>query len=227
MNDLFKRVMNEPKTIPTIFIIYNDGCPMKRWKPIDIEGLPNFVKQDKVPAIGNLDMYIDDRIVDIEKKFDAAITKASSMHKIVLVPMYKVFKPLLKCLAVKHFPVVYVNNLYRENDETGTETVTALLKGVSAYNADYELYTKLMGSSEDKARMNSLIPQDIMFTVRAFRQFACSNDLPLPIIYTYDSVDDIIEHFTRLNDDDASIIYNIIDKAMNNSFYIDMRVFDN
>ena len=41
----------------------------------------------------------------------------------------------------------------------------------------------------------------------------------------YDSVDDIIEHFTRLNDDDILIIYNIIDKAMN-SFYIDMNIFD-
>ena len=223
--DIFKRLMNKPESIPTIFIIVNDGCPMKRWRPLKIDGLPNFVAKENIPAIGNLDMYLDDTITDIEEKFDKAINKASSMHKIVLVPIYKFFKPLLKCLAVKHFPVVYVNNLYRENDETGTETVTALLKGVSAYNADYELCIKLMGSSEDKVRMNSLIPQDIIFTERSFKQFAYSNDLPLSIIYTYDSVDDIIEHFIRLNDDDILIICNIIDKAMN-SFYIDMNIFD-
>ena len=225
MKDIFKRLLNEPETVPTIFIIYNDGCPMKRWKPINIEGLPNFVKQDKVPAIGNLDMYIDDRIVDIEKKFDAAITKAASMHKIVLVPIYKTFKSCLKCLASKHLPVVYVNNLYRENEETGFTTL--LQKSLSAYNADYELYSKLMGSPEDKARMNSLIPHDIEFVSTAFEHFIYSNDLPLASIYNDDTVDAFIEHFTRFSDDDASMIYSIINKAMNNSFYIDMRVFDN
>ena len=225
MNDLLKRLLNEPESLPTVFIVINDGCPMRHWRPISIEGLPNFIAKEDVPVMGNIDMYLDDTITNIEKKFDAAITKAKDNHKIVLVPLYKSFKPLLKCLATKHLPVVYVNNLYRQNEETGF--ITLLQKSLSAYNADYGLYSKLMGSPEDKARMNSLIPQDIEFASTAFEHFIYSNDLPLASIYNDDTVDAFIEHFTRFSDDDASMIYNIIDKAMNNSFYIDMRVFDN
>ena len=226
MNDLFKRLLNEPKSLPTVFIIYNDGCPMKRWKPINIEGLPNFIKQDGIPAIGNLDMYLDDSIVDIEKKFDAAIAKAASMHKIVLVPMYKTFRQVLKALAINHYPVVYWNNLYRENAENGFTVLQQ--KSVEVYNNDYTLYSKLMGSDEDKVRMNSLIPQDIKFISAAFEQFVYMNNVPVPSIYDINiPIDEFIEYFIRMNDTDISMVYDIINKAMNNSFYIDMRVFDN
>ena len=226
MNDLFKRVMNEPETVPTIFIIYNDGCPMKRWKPINIEALPNFTKQDGIPAIGNLDMYLDDSIADIEKKFDAAIAKAASMHKIVLVPMYKTFKKVLKVLAINHYPVVYWNDLYRQNIEDGFTVLQQ--KSVEAYNDDYTFYSKLMGSAEDKARMNSLIPQDIKFVSAAFEQFVYTNNVPVSSVYDINiPIDEFIEYFIRMNDTDISMIYDIINKAMNNSFYIDMRVFDN
>lgn len=225
MNDLFKRLLNEPESLPTVFIIYNDGCPMKRWKPINIEGLPNFIKQDGIPAIGNLDMYLDDSIVDIEKKFDAAIAKAASMHKIVLVPMYKTFRQVLKALAINRHPVVYWNNLYRD---AGDGFTPLQQKYVEKYNADYELYTKLMGSPEDKARMNSLIPQDIKFVSAAFEQFVYTNNVPVPSVYDINiPIDEFIEYFIRMNDTDISIVYDIVYKAMNNSFYIDMRVFDN
>lgn len=225
MNDLFKRLLNEPESLPTVFIIYNDGCPMKRWKPINVEGLPNFVKQDGVPAIGNIDMYIDDSIIDIEEKFDEAIAKAASMHKIVLVPMYKTFKIVLKVLAINHYPVVYWNNLYRD---AGNGFTPLQQKYVEEYNADYELYTKLMGSPEDKARMNSLIPQDIKFVSAAFEQFVYTNNVPVSSVYDINiPIDEFIEYFIRMNDTDISMIYDIINKAINNSFYIDMRVFDN
>lgn len=226
MNDLFKRLLNEPESLPTVFIIYNDGCPMKRWKPINIEGLPNFIKRDGIPAIGNLDMYLDDSIADIEEKFEMAIDKAKNNHKIVLVPMYKVFKPLLKVLAMNNHPVVYWNNLYRQNAEDGFTTLQQ--KSVEAYNADYTLYSKLMGSSEDKARMNSLIPQDIKFISAAFEQFVYANNVPVPSVYDISiAIDEFIGYFARMNDSDISIVYNIISEAMNNSFYIDMKVFDN
>lgn len=224
MNDLFKRLLNESESIPTAFIIYNDGCPMKRWKPINIEGLPNFTKRDGIPAIGNLDMYLDDSIADIEEKFDVAMAKAVSMHKIVLVPMYKVFKPLLKVLAINRHPVVYWNNLYRD---AGNGFTPLQQKYVEVYNDDYTLYSKLMGSAEDKARMNSLIPQDIKFVSAAFEQFVYTNNVPVPSVYINIPIDEFIEYFIRMNDSDISMVYDIIDKAMNNSFYIDMRVFDN
>lgn len=225
MNDLFKRVMNEPETIPTIFIIVNDGCPMKHWKPLKIDGLPNFVAKENIPAIGNLDMYLDDTITDIEEKFKMAIDKAKDNHKIVFVPMYKQFKPLLKLLAMNHHPVVYWNNLYRD---AGNGFTPLQQKYVEEYNADYELYSKLMGSADDKARMNSLIPQDIEFISIAFEQFVYMNNVSVPSVYDINiPIDEFIEHFIRMTDSDISIVYNVINEAMNNSFYIDMRVFDN
>lgn len=224
MNDLFKRLLNEPKTIPTIFIIVNDGCPMKHWKPLKIDALPNFVAKENIPTIGNLDMYLDDSIVDIEEKLEMAIDKAKDNHKIVFVPMYKVFKPLLKLLAINRYPVVYWNNLYRD----AGNGFPLQQKYIEEYNADYELYTKLMGSSEDKARMNSLIPQDIKFVSNAFEQFVYTNNVPVPSVYDINiPIDEFIEYFIRMNDTDISMIYDIINKAINNSFYIDMRVFDN
>ena len=169
-------------------------------------------------------MYLDDSIADIEEKFDVAIAKAVSMHKIVLVPMYKVFKPLLKVLAINRHPVVYWNNLYRD---AGNGFTPLQQKYVEVYNDDYTLYSKLMGSAEDKARMNSLIPQDIKFVSAAFEQFVYTNNVPVPSVYINIPIDEFIEYFIRMNDSDISMLYDIIDKAMNNSFYIDMRVFDN
>lgn len=232
MHSLFKWITEEIETLPTIFIIVNDGCPMKRWKPVTITGLSENTKGNF--TIGNLDMYLDTKSIIsldmdiVEKEFDTAVKKAAANHKIVFVPMYKTFKIFLKVAAMNHLPVVYLNNIeHYETDEDYFDICITNKLMVDEYIKQYELYAKLMESPEEQERLARYIPKDIELTSKYYAKFVYTNRVNLPTFYTIRSIDKIYDMFANMSNENlAEMVYHIIDNAVHESFYTDMSIFE-
>lgn len=92
----------------SIIIVIPDAYPSKRYKYKNIPCLPNLKGKDNSDeCIGNLHMFIDMSINNIESRFISAMSKAASKWKIIISPFYINFKEFITASRYCKIPVIY------------------------------------------------------------------------------------------------------------------------
>lgn len=92
----------------SIIIVIPDAYPSERYKYKSIPCFPNLKgKDDSDECIGNLHMFMDMNINNIESRFISAISKAASKWKIIISPFYINFEEFIAASRYCKIPVIY------------------------------------------------------------------------------------------------------------------------